>query len=47
MEARKSGTPCFLCRSLLLNTIVLNNTCYFTCMTFTVDGVKNATMLLL
>ena len=25
VEARKSGTPCFSCRSLLLSTIVLND----------------------
>ena len=25
METHKSGTPCFLCRSLLLSTTVLNN----------------------
>ena len=26
VEARKSGTPCFLCQSLLLSTVVLNDT---------------------
>ena len=26
IEANKSGTPCFLCRSLLLSTIALNDT---------------------
>ena len=26
MEVRKSGTPCFLCRSLLLSTTILNDT---------------------
>ena len=26
VEARISGTPCFLCQSLLLSTIVLNDT---------------------
>ena len=25
MEVHKSGTPCFLCRSLLLSTTVLND----------------------
>ena len=28
MEACKSGTPCFLCRSLLLSTTVLNDNMY-------------------
>ena len=25
MEARKSGTPCFLCQSLILSTTILND----------------------
>ena len=31
MEARKSGTPCFLCRSLLLSTTVLNDIEFCNC----------------
>ena len=31
MEVHKSETPCFLCRSLLLSTTVLNDICDWIC----------------